>query len=395
MNAFSDDARKPGSDRAYDGRTVFLPISDALRPGDLILTRNREGDSALDRKMSAGIARLTGGRFSHVMICSVPPTLVEAMPAGVGTLSLQRCYAHSLDDVRVLRHPDPRIARTAGSLVLPNIGRTYSISRAAISPLPTGPLGSIKDRGVFCSALAAQVFREAGAGDIFTRPPEKTTPSTIEHYPGLINVTYDLFREELAPRNIEQMAALDGERRSSPSDRQTTALLRYGAATFERADSLVRNHPEAGLERPTSFFMVLQLIVDAFRAASRVDDPLNFGEEVAALDAEATILLAEGELAAVAQEMLQLDSASLQQALRESFNPEPDINVENLQGVLRTTEVQIGERQASIEGFRVDAWPTGRSKAIALWLEMQELVVAAARQRATLIEEILARLNGP
>jgi len=386
-------APTPGSDPTYNDRNVFLPVLEALRPGDLILTRNREGERAGDRKMSAGIARVTGGSFSHVMICSVPPTMVEAMPEGVGTISLQRCFAHSLRNVRVLRHPNARVADAAASLTLPHIGRAYSVTRAGVSPFPARSLGILQDRGIFCSALAALVFRRAGAEDIFTRPPDKTTPSTIERYTGLLDVTDLVFREALAPKNVETMSALDGQRRPGPSDRQTSLLLRYGVEIFPKADQLVASFPQADLERPASFFNVLQLIIDAFAAAERVSDRAGFVTAVENLDEQSAAMLDSGELAAIGDEMVKLDQEALQQELRKSFDPDPDIDVDGLRGLLTTTAAQLAARSASIDGFRGNAWPTGPSRAIASWVRIQSGSLQVLEHRAVAAKEILDRLN--
>lgn len=215
---------------------VFSPSIDLFRPGDLILTRNRWGGG---RKTSSAIAKATGGTFSHVLVCETPPTFVEAMPDGVGTISLQRCFVHDLENVRVLRYPDPLVAGRAAARLQFHIGRAYSVSRAALSPFPVGTMGVLQDRGIFCSALAALVFREAGGEAVFTYPPEKTTPATIEHYSGLIDITGLIFRPASAPGNIALMSSLDGERRQSPSERQTQLLLGYAAEMFPAADALV------------------------------------------------------------------------------------------------------------------------------------------------------------
>lgn len=388
-----DAAPKAGSDPKYDGQRIFMPLVEALRPGDLILTRNRWGERARDRKISSGIAKATGGKFSHVMVCSIPPTLVEAMPEGVGTISLQRCFVHDLDNVQVLRHPDPAVAGGAAARLQFHIGRTYSVSRAVVSPLPVRSMGVLRDRGIFCSALAATVFRQAGGEDVFTQLPEKTTPSTIEHYAGLIDVTAEIFRPARAPKNVELMSSLDGERRPSPSERQTQLLQRYAAEVFPAADTLVERFPEAGLNPPMTFFEILNLIVDAFARSEQVRDKIRFQAAVRALDEQAAALLNVGEYAAIVSEMRELDQNTLQYALRASFSPRPDIGIEEVRGLLNTTRAQMSVRRGGHESFLKDAWPTGPSKAIASWLDINAPVLQAYERQAVVFGEILERLE--
>jgi hypothetical protein len=66
----------------YDHRYVLKPNLSALRPGDVFLTRNAESTSKKSKFQSDLIAVTTGGRFSHALICTVPPTLVEAIRNG-------------------------------------------------------------------------------------------------------------------------------------------------------------------------------------------------------------------------------------------------------------------------------------------------------------------------
>jgi hypothetical protein len=162
--------------------------------------------------MAQSIRTASGGTFDHVLICTAPPTFVEAIDVGVGTLSLQRCFTHSLQSVRVLRHPDPNIAARAAQRAQMQVGQAFSKRKAKASVLPDADVDEIKHKGVFCSALVAQAFTDAGAQNFLATKVSKTTPATLEKMAGLIDVTDQVFRKILSPPNIEAMSALDGDR---------------------------------------------------------------------------------------------------------------------------------------------------------------------------------------
>lgn len=176
----------------YNGRTVLLPEVDSLQPGDILLSFNAESTDRGDGKVAGVIRAATKGRFSHALICSAPPTLIEAIGRGVSTLSLARCFAHSLDNVRVLRYPDAEVARKAASLVQLQVGRDYSISRAILSVFPEQTITKINDHGIFCSALVAQVYVNAGAEIFASTAVDRTTPATIDQLNVLIDITRDV-----------------------------------------------------------------------------------------------------------------------------------------------------------------------------------------------------------
>jgi hypothetical protein len=124
----------------YDGLYVFKPNLAELQSGDIILTRNAETTSFKGKAQSDAIARATGGNFSHALLCSIPPTLIEAIGDGVSNVSAQICFVHDLQHVRVLRYPDQTIARAAGSAALKFVGQGYSVRNAIRSIFP-GVLG--------------------------------------------------------------------------------------------------------------------------------------------------------------------------------------------------------------------------------------------------------------
>ena len=83
---------KPAHNPKYDGLFVYAPLVSAMRPGDILLTRNAEGGDLKGKALSKTILTASGGSFDHALICTVPPTFVEAVDIGVCTLSVQRCF---------------------------------------------------------------------------------------------------------------------------------------------------------------------------------------------------------------------------------------------------------------------------------------------------------------
>ena len=379
-----------GCDPRYDGLDVYLPILDAFRPGDLVLTRNREGRDGAARAMSSAVAGITGGSFSHVLVCATPPTLIEAMPDGVASLSLARCFVHSLDNVRVLRHPDPVVAERAASAVLRQHGRLYSTTGAATSIASLLPPGG--DRGIFCSALAALAYQVAGDTTVFTGLFLKTTPANIERAAGLDDVTASVFQRKLAPPNIEEASALDGDRRPGPSDRQTRFFLKAHAALLPGIDRLLLEHPGLGLAEPPGLTAVVEFVLDAVVAASKRPGDASLIARVEALDRQLGDMLASAEFASIAAEMVARDDAEMQRTLAESFKPDPDIDRDQLAGLHDVTGQQIRSR-ASVLGF-LRRPELAASATAAAWRAQQELTLASLARREGIIREVQTRLGG-
>lgn len=104
-------------------------------------------------------------------------------------------------------------------------------------------------------------------------------------------------------------------------------------------------------------------------------------------------MLDRGEIAAIGDEMLKLDQDTLQWALKASFDARPEIDIEDLQSLSTTTQMQILIRRGGIESFLSDAWPTGPSRAIASWIQINAPILQAYDQRAMVLKEILERLG--
>lgn len=379
---------------AYDGRTVWLPDVSGLRPGDILLTRSAFGD---ERALAAGerIREATGGRFDHVLICTAPPTVVEAVLPGVSTLSLQRCFVHDRENVRLLRYPDAGVAGRAASLAQLQVGRTYSVRKALASLSRAAAADRAGRRGTFCSALAAQVFAEAGAPAFRELDVERTTPAVLDNLAGLRDVTDVVFQPALAPRNAESMSALDGDRAPSPTEQQTLINLEYADTLCPLAEDFAAHHAEAGLEAPETFYLGIQFIMDAINAEPGVsqDRRSEYRAAVNALDAVAAALLDEGRLSALFTEMERMEVAEIRRAMEESFRPDPDIDARALRQALTAGRETLRRRKDAVESFR--RWGVGRSRTVDRYVELETPVIAAIERREQAYAELLNRLTGP
>jgi hypothetical protein len=382
-------ARNP----TYDGRNVLLPDVSRLRAGDIILSLNAESTDHKGGKVAGVITAATGGRFSHALICSEPPTLIEAIGPGVSTLSLARCFAHSFGNVRVLRYPDAAVARRAAQLAQLEVGRDYSNLLAAQSVFPHQTLERINDPGIFCSALVAQVYVDAGA-QIFTRTPvDKTTPATLERMEGLSDVTRDIFREALAPNNIETLTALDGDIAPTISARQTEISNRYGKATAPSAKRIAAQYYAGRLSVTPTLYGMIDFIICAFDELPNVEPGLRADAfaELEKLDGELANLVCSGESGTLLDEVEQVDGAGLRQALQSSFDADPDIDAHAMRGSLITTTSQLEIRRAALRNMA--DWNQGRSRSASAYLELEARAIAFLEQREALFREILERIG--
>lgn len=375
------------------GSKVYLPKSDALRPGDIILTRNKNAESAVDIKTSSTVAKISKGSFSHAMIVSHAPTVVEAMPAGVGVFSLHRSLVHQIENVRVLRYADAEIALKAAKRTQSEVGRTYCKRKAIASIFPERIIDEISHRGIFCSALVAQVFAEAGAPEFKALNINKVTPGTLEHLEFLEDVTDEIFYEALPPANAEALSALDGDRVASPSNKQTALTLDYAKELIPFSDKIVGDYPELGLTAPSTFYKSIEFVMDAINATDQVPpaDRDAYVEAIASFDELLAEILDRGELRAVAEEMISLEAAENQRMLEESFKAEPDIDIPSLRSSIKFTEGQIAARQTSLDSFI--NWGEGTSGAVDRWIEFNRLMVKPYEYRLQLSREVLQRIT--
>ena len=350
----------------FNGLQVWLPQVGALRPGDILLTRHVYGSDRKGDRIATAIRTFTGGDFDHAAICTSPPTFAEAGMAGVSTLSLHRCFAFDLANVRILRWPDAAVAKRAASLAQVEVGRVYSKGRAIASVFPNILADTITDRGVFCSSLVALVFRAAGADPFTSVRPDRLTPVGLLKIPGLVDVTAQIFREGLAPGNAELLNALDGDRVWSPSDEQTAVAQAYAQALLPITDQIVAEFPEARLTRPETFFGVIQFLIDALEAVPDVGETRREAFEVAvhSLDEATVAQMDDGRLAAVLDEYRTLEADSLREMMVRSREAAPDIDLDALQQIITGREASLIDRHAALRSF--EPW-CDRLGAVARW----------------------------
>lgn len=377
----------------YDGVTVYLPEVGALQPGDVLLTRNEHGRGVKGPKSSELIRRATGGRFSHALICTSPPTFLEATTTGVATISLTRCFAHDLSNVRVLRHPDGPTATRAAILAQYELGRDYSKAAALGSVFPPAVLSRVRHRGTFCSALVAQVFAVAGCARFAEFKAERTTPATLDATDWLLDVTGATFRPGLAPNGIEGMSALDGDRVPSSSAQQTDISNAFARSHLPEAERIAAAYPELELEVTPTLYGILHFIVEALDRADRVPPPQSdrLLAEIAMLDEHAAAGLEGSGLAKLVAEVCAQDDAMLQRNRAESFAPRPDIDVPALRGYLQASRAQLAAREGALAMW--NEWGLHRSKAMTVNHAIDGRSAEKTRLRISVMEEILERIG--
>lgn len=376
--------------RCYDGQMVWLPAVRLVRPGDILLTNNVESEASKGLKVSGLIRTVTGGRFSHAMICSSPPTFIEAVAGGVQTVSLARCFAHDIANVRLLRYPDAVIASQAAARAQREVGRSYSVPRAVGSVLPV-VAGRSADRGTFCSALVARCFALAGAECFKRVSSERTTPATIEAMMELEDITALVFTSQLAPNNIETMPSLDGDRVASTSGPQTEISARYAQAVLPLADALVASFPEADLTVTPTLYGILQLIDDAFLAFPRISEGRGeaYFDAFNTLDDRLATLIGSGELMELIASVESSETGMIERNLRESLNEKPDIDAGAMRNLYEASQSDLARREAVLH--RYDAQP-GPSKAMRSYMTVDRAVATGLRRRNAVMAEILARI---
>lgn len=377
----------------YYGRLVYLPDVSRLLPGDIMLTTDVEGGEFKGRKQSSAIRAATRGRFSHALICSTPPTFVEAIGPGVSTLSLARCFTHDIANVRLLRYPDAAVANSAAALVQLEIGRSYSFKRAVRSIFPPDVLAEIDDPGVFCSALVAQAFANAGAPPFTRWPANHTTPATLDNMPGLIDITARMFRQTLAPSNINILSALDGERIETPSVEQTALSKRCAEFVHPIAAALAEAYPETRLDMVPTLFGLVEFVVRAYEATGVVasDKQAAYRARVAEVDRQLERFVSNGEYQAMLAKGLATDQPLISAALHASFMAPETIDKLAMRSLLTTSANEIAVRRDALTHWRTRG---AMSQAAMAYLEVDAWVADQLTMRSKALEEILARIDG-
>lgn len=346
----------------YDGLYVFKPDLTALRRGDVVLTRNAETTSFKGKAQSDVIAKVTGGNFSHALICTALPTLTEAIGDGVSNISAQNCFVHDLKHARVLRYPDQRIAGAAASEAMKFFAKGYSV-RATVRSVSSSA-SEPGDEKTFCSALVAAVYRAAGAPEFASIDPMKTTPATLEKLGHFADVTSLAFLRILSPSNIEEMSALDGDRAVSPLAGQAKLLNSYYAKLSPPISEFLAQYPMLIDRKPTSFFECVEFIIAACVAVSWLPDGVETDkprEQIRAIDNLAFELLSEGKWQAMNKAAQLKDQESMQYSLEESFKADPDVNLSDTLGMIEATKAQIISRSSVLDDPRK---PAGLSRVL-------------------------------
>lgn len=376
---------------ASSRKTVWLPRTGLLEPGDILLTRGVYGTSKKGATLSKAIVGITGGAFDHAAICTSPPTCAEAGLGGVSTLSIARTFAHDIANVRLLRVADQAAAARAAGLAQHQVGRPYSKLRA-VSSVMKGVKVAPQDRGVFCSSLVAMVFRDAGAPEFEGIIPDKTTPADLAALPGLIDLTTRFLFCVVAPANITAMSALDGDRTYSPATKQTDVLLEYAVNLLPLSDRLAADFPELNLPPPASFFELLNFMMLAWDRRDKVS-PLRREEldvAISRLDQEITGQLAGGGLLDIQSEMVAIDTKSMMELTRRSYDANPNIDLDGLKQLL---VARIKSLDSRLEDQATFASYLPHLRSIAAWEAIDAKTICSMQLSMRVQSEVLERMG--
>ncbi|EIE53006.1 hypothetical protein C357_00789 [Citreicella sp. 357] len=375
----------------YDGRTVFSLDVAQLRPGDIVLTRNRLDESSKGCIQSSVIAVAGKSNFSHALICAQPPTMIEAIGSGVSTLSIANTFFHEERDVRVLRYGDPIISKRAAAKAGLFLGKGYSVRMAIKSVLPSNTGANEPMVKTFCSALVAAAYRASSASEFQSINPYQITPGDLTRMVFLTDVTSQVTRPMLAPRNVEKMTALDGERRASPFDGQAKALFELHASVADDVEAFIHQWG-LSLEVPTTFFETLEFLVSALKWATQGDDPHKkaYIPALRSIDQKLADAFDQSDLSQMNMRADAKDAESLARDVRESFEPNPDIDVDAARAILEATAGQIASRSWLLEDKHRAA---GLSHAWDRWCDLSASSIDALKNRQTILREILDRID--
>lgn len=395
-------SRPDGSVRSnpidYNGRRVWLPRLENLRPGDILLTRSVYGDVPGGDKTARLIRLFTFGRFDHAAICTSPPTLAEAgggEGGGVFTLSLARCFSHELKNVQVLRWPDGAVAAKAATFCQLQVGRPYSMAKAIASAFPIGGPKTAFDRGVFCSSLVAHAYKIAAPQAFRWMRPDKMSPSGLGRLRGFRDVTRELFKPALAPANVEEMNALDGNPVWTPAYEQTMAALEYATDLLPLTDRFVAGFPEARLRVPATFNDVLAFLPGAWDARNTIAPQrrVAYVHALLEIDAKAAEHLNDGRLTGAVRDMIKLDRAERTRAVAASHSANPDIDLDHQAGLLASRRKSLRDRKAAQTSFQPYA---AELASIAIWVALSAETISELEAAMSEQEDILRRCTrGP
>lgn len=376
----------------YVGRKIWLPDVSAFLPGDILLTRNVKGIERKALKQSSVIQLASLGRFSHALICSTPPAVVEAIGPGVSTLSLARCFTHDISHVRVLRFPQAAVARQAATLAQQEVGRSYSFKRAVRSIFSPKILSEIDDPGIFCSALVAQAFASAGATPFARTPANHMTPVGISRLPGLLDVTANLFRQTLAPNNINMLSALDGDRVPTLSAEQTQLSAQCAHIIHPLAADLVETYPEAELDMVPSIFGLIEFVVRAVEAIDGISKNRrrDYAKRINDIDHKLSNFLDSGAYENLVRRIAVVDDHMLETALHQSFSVQPNIDRVAMHNLLTASTGGVIERRDAIIFWQRRG---GHLAAVRAYLRIETQVMQMLAARNDVLNDILRRIR--
>lgn len=374
---------------------IFRADLSKLQPGDVLLTRDVHSTNVVDRATSRTIRMATGGEFSHALICTRAPTFIEAAGENVSNLSIQNCFAHNIENIRLLRHKTPDIAQKASESALMFLGTPYSVKRAIESVIPGATKNVVDGKGIFCSALVAAVYSSAQCPNFSKLDPMKVTPQALEEASCFSDVTKVVFRQVITPPNWPRMSALDGMRVSNPiRDQQGALLNEYFSEISPLCAQLASDFPNHIGKLPTSFFEVIEYLSQGLKRFE-IDVPLAMRTieligRVHEIDDKAFKLLSDGRFESVLMQAIKLDDESAMRMIEESFKPDPDLDVDDLRGLAEATDNQIRDR-SSFVNHRA-SYPSGICLTLDKWLEIQKKSIEPFLRRKQLLAEILERM---
>ncbi|KQV19729.1 hypothetical protein ASC97_29095 [Rhizobium sp. Root1203] len=367
--------------QTYDGVYVYLTNVAAFRPGDVVLTQNRHTRSAAALREAELIAARSGGDFSHVLICAETPAFIEALADGVGAVTFQASFCHDLENVQVLRYHNEDIARTAADWAVHFHGQRYSV-RKARSAISGTDVDFRDDDGTFCSAFVAEAYLNAGAREFEGTSALKYTPASFERIGGFQVITPTVFERDLAPLNAETMTALDGDRASSPARDQRVLYRNFIESVATDLDALFSSGDES---RPQTFYKCLEYLRRSFQHGHGPQS-----EDLTRLDDHLHEAMTDGRLDLMFKEISAKDEPAIQRIIIESFERDPDFDLQDLRRMREATLKQIEERSAALGSASQRA---SASKSWNRWLQLSLNVIRQLELRNFALGEVLSRVE--
>lgn len=375
----------------YDDRMVFFLDVAKLLPGDIILTRNRYSKDKANRHQSTIIAGACGSYFSHAMICQVPPTMIEAISSGVSTHSVARSFYHDEGNVRVLRYSDSEISRLAGAQAGLVLGKGYSVSMAITSVFPFAVYSDVPQAETFCSALVALAYRGSGAPEFASKNPLLVTPGGLFRMECLDDITSQVSSSGLAPKNIEEMSALDGDSSPSPLDNQARVLLEIYASVADDIKTFLNQWP-LPVTMPLTLFETFGFLKQAFEQLPDGDTSPEraYISALQSIDQNLANAIDNSEMQNMLDKAKALDNKTNVLNIQESFKPDPDIDVDSMRSLLKATEKQIASRN---ELHQHSSLSPGLSLAWDRWCVLSANTIKGFEVRRAVFIEVLDRID--